>query len=80
VYHACSPDGTDLAIKVYKTSILVFKDRDRSAPSGLQHGPGVHPDSGFVHDSISHRGTTLCSTFLIPIQNMEVPATACLVG
>lgn len=29
VYHACAPDGTDLAIKVYKTSILVFKDRDR---------------------------------------------------
>jgi len=29
VYHACTPDGSDLAIKVYKTSILVFKDRDR---------------------------------------------------
>eukprot|EP00882_Tetradesmus_deserticola_P022535 GHRQ01024452.1.p1 GENE.GHRQ01024452.1~~GHRQ01024452.1.p1 ORF type:complete len:332 (+),score=177.59 GHRQ01024452.1:83-997(+) len=29
VYHACAPDGADLAIKVYKTSILVFKDRDR---------------------------------------------------
>eukprot|EP00775_Hariotina_reticulata_P007695 gene7695-7894_t len=29
VYHACSPEGADLAIKVYKTSILVFKDRDR---------------------------------------------------
>ena len=29
VYHACTPEGTDLAIKVYKTSILVFKDRDR---------------------------------------------------
>ena len=29
VYHACTSDGTDLAIKVYKTSILVFKDRDR---------------------------------------------------
>jgi serine/threonine-protein kinase RIO1 len=31
VYHACAPDGVDLAIKVYKTSILVFKDRDRWA-------------------------------------------------
>ena len=31
VYHACTSDGTDLAIKVYKTSILVFKDRDRWA-------------------------------------------------
>jgi len=29
VYHASSSDGNDLAIKVYKTSILVFKDRDR---------------------------------------------------
>ena len=29
VYHATQPDGTDLAIKIYKTSVLVFKDRDR---------------------------------------------------
>ena len=29
VYHAVKEDGTDLAVKVYKTSILVFKDRDR---------------------------------------------------
>eukprot|EP00127_Corallochytrium_limacisporum_P000266 Clim_evm13s9 gene=Clim_evmTU13s9 len=29
VYHAMTADGTDRAIKVYKTSILVFKDRDR---------------------------------------------------
>lgn len=29
VYHASTQDGEDLAIKVYKTSILVFKDRDR---------------------------------------------------
>lgn len=29
VYHAVTEDGTDLAVKVYKTSILVFKDRDR---------------------------------------------------
>lgn len=29
VYHATKPDGTHLAIKVYKTSILVFKDRDK---------------------------------------------------
>ena len=29
VYHASTADGTDLAIKVYKTSVLVFKDRDR---------------------------------------------------
>eukprot|EP00123_Amoebidium_parasiticum_P013304 comp21887_c0_seq1/m.31347 comp21887_c0_seq1/g.31347 ORF comp21887_c0_seq1/g.31347 comp21887_c0_seq1/m.31347 type:complete len:632 (-) comp21887_c0_seq1:489-2384(-) len=29
VYHAFTPDHEELAIKVYKTSILVFKDRDR---------------------------------------------------
>ncbi len=29
VYHASTADGADLAIKIYKTSILVFKDRDR---------------------------------------------------
>lgn len=29
VYHATSKDGEDFAIKVYKTSILVFKDRDK---------------------------------------------------
>ncbi|KAK9820100.1 hypothetical protein WJX72_006140 [[Myrmecia] bisecta] len=29
VYHASNADGQDLAVKVYKTSILVFKDRDR---------------------------------------------------
>lgn len=31
VYHATTADGTDLAVKIYKTSILVFKDRDRQA-------------------------------------------------
>lgn len=29
VYHATEPKGSELAIKVYKTAILVFKDRDR---------------------------------------------------
>ncbi|GAA5867115.1 hypothetical protein JCM1840_001488 [Sporobolomyces johnsonii] len=29
VYHAVSPEGKHLALKIYKTSILVFKDRDR---------------------------------------------------
>ena len=31
VYHASAPGGAELAVKVYKTSILVFKDRDRWA-------------------------------------------------
>ncbi|KAJ0178425.1 hypothetical protein K1T71_006248 [Dendrolimus kikuchii] len=29
VYHATSKDGKDYAIKIFKTSILVFKDRDK---------------------------------------------------
>ncbi|KAG1715729.1 hypothetical protein ID866_1445 [Astraeus odoratus] len=29
VYHALTPDSQHLALKIYKTSILVFKDRDR---------------------------------------------------
>lgn len=29
VYHAVSPEGQHIALKIYKTSILVFKDRDR---------------------------------------------------
>lgn len=29
VYHATSSDGSEYAIKIYKTSILVFKDRDK---------------------------------------------------
>ena len=33
VYHAVTEDGQHLAVKIYKTSILVFKDRDRCAAS-----------------------------------------------
>ncbi|KAH0832114.1 RIO1-domain-containing protein [Lanmaoa asiatica] len=29
VYHALTPDSAHLALKIYKTSILIFKDRDR---------------------------------------------------
>nr|EJW88234.1 atypical/RIO/RIO1 protein kinase [Wuchereria bancrofti] len=29
VYHALTKDGKSLAVKVYKTSILIFRDRDR---------------------------------------------------
>ena len=44
VYHAVAEGGRDLAVKIYKTSILVFKDRDRSecrlcrSPSGSPPG------------------------------------------
>ncbi|KAG6897642.1 hypothetical protein C0992_012621 [Termitomyces sp. T32_za158] len=29
VYHALTPENTHLALKIYKTSILIFKDRDK---------------------------------------------------
>lgn len=29
MYHALRPDGSPVAVKIYKTSILVFKDRER---------------------------------------------------
>ncbi|KAI8814792.1 RIO1 family-domain-containing protein [Cladochytrium replicatum] len=40
VYHASTEDGQHRAIKVYKTSILVFKDRDRyvSGEFRFRHG------------------------------------------
>lgn len=40
VYHAVTPDKRHLAIKIYKTSILVFKDRDRyvSGEFRFRHG------------------------------------------
>nr|XP_045365571.1 serine/threonine-protein kinase RIO1 isoform X2 [Camelus bactrianus] len=40
VYHASTPDGESRAIKIYKTSILVFKDRDKyvSGEFRFRHG------------------------------------------
>lgn len=40
VYHATGKDGKNLAIKIYKTSILVFKDRDKyvSGEFRFRHG------------------------------------------
>lgn len=40
VYHATSKTGEDFAIKIYKTSILVFKDRDKyvSGEYRFRHG------------------------------------------
>ncbi|GFN97212.1 serine/threonine-protein kinase rio1-like [Plakobranchus ocellatus] len=40
VYHATARDGSDKAIKIYKTSILIFKDRDRyvSGEFRFRHG------------------------------------------
>lgn len=44
VYHACTEQGIHRAIKIYKTSILVFKDRDRyvSGEYRFRHGYSRH--------------------------------------
>lgn len=44
VYHACTEEGIHRAIKIYKTSILVFKDRDRyvSGEYRFRHGYSRH--------------------------------------
>lgn len=40
VYHAVAKDGNEYAIKIYKTSILIFKDRDKyvSGEFRFRHG------------------------------------------
>ncbi|XP_059444632.1 uncharacterized protein LOC132176444 [Corylus avellana] len=40
VYHATRSDGQELAIKIYKTSILVFKDRDRYVEGDIRYKNG----------------------------------------
>lgn len=40
VYHAFKPDGGELAVKIYKTSILVFKDRDRYVSGEFRFASG----------------------------------------
>ncbi|RIA92901.1 RIO1 family-domain-containing protein [Glomus cerebriforme] len=44
VYHAITEDGNHRAIKVYKTSILIFKDRDRyvTGEFRFRHGYSKH--------------------------------------
>ncbi|KAJ4972933.1 hypothetical protein NE237_006107 [Protea cynaroides] len=44
VYHATKSDGQEMAVKVYKTSILVFKDRDRYVQGDyrFRHGYSKH--------------------------------------
>ncbi|KAF3436881.1 hypothetical protein FNV43_RR19634 [Rhamnella rubrinervis] len=53
VYHATKSDGEELAIKVYKTSILVFKDRDRY----------VQGDYRFRHGYCKHNPRKMVKTW-----------------
>ncbi|VDK85681.1 unnamed protein product [Onchocerca ochengi] len=40
VYHALTADGKSLAVKVYKTSILIFRDRDRYVSGEFRYRHG----------------------------------------
>ncbi|KAI1728382.1 RIO1 family domain-containing protein [Ditylenchus destructor] len=40
VYHAVTKDGESLAVKIYKTSILTFKDRDRYVTGEFRYRTG----------------------------------------
>ncbi|XP_047956593.1 serine/threonine-protein kinase RIO1-like [Salvia hispanica] len=53
VYHATKSDGQELAIKVYKTSVLVFKDRDRY----------VQGDYRFRHGYCKHNPRKMVKTW-----------------
>ncbi|KAL6900729.1 hypothetical protein ACP4OV_005405 [Aristida adscensionis] len=53
VYHATKVDGQELAIKVYKTSVLVFKDRDRY----------VQGDYRFRHGYCKHNPRKMVKTW-----------------
>lgn len=53
VYHATRSDGLEMAIKVYKTSILVFKDRDRY----------VQGDFRFRHGYCKHNPRKMVKTW-----------------
>ncbi|KAF3777851.1 Serine/threonine-protein kinase [Nymphaea thermarum] len=53
VYHATKSDGGEIAIKVYKTSILVFKDRERY----------VQGDFRFRHGYCKHNPRKMVKTW-----------------
>nr|GEU31651.1 serine/threonine-protein kinase RIO1-like [Tanacetum cinerariifolium] len=53
VYHATKTEGQELAIKVYKTSVLVFKDRDRY----------VQGDYRFRHGYCKHNPRKMVKTW-----------------
>lgn len=70
VYHATSKTGEDYAIKIYKTSILVFKDRDKY----------VSGEYRFRHGYCRHNPRKMVRTWaekemrnLVRMQNSQIP-------
>jgi RIO kinase 1 len=70
VYHACNKVGEDFAIKIYKTSILTFKDRDKY----------VSGEYRFRHGYCRHNPRKMVRTWaekemrnLVRMQNAQLP-------
>ena len=53
VYHARCADGESLAVKVYKTSILTFKDRDRYVTGEFRYVPLLRACVALYVDAVS---------------------------
>lgn len=62
VYHASSSTGQDYAIKIYKTSILVFKDRDKyvNGEFRFRHGYSRHNPRKMVRTWAEKEMRNLC--------------------
>lgn len=62
VYHATSSDGIDKAVKIYKTSILIFKDRDKyvTGEFRFRHGYCRHNPRKMVRTWAEKEMRNLC--------------------
>ena len=65
VYHATSVEGVDKAVKIYKTSILVFKDRDKyvSGEFRFRHGYCRHNPRKMVRTWAEKEMRNLCRIY-----------------
>lgn len=65
VYHATCKDGIDKAVKIYKTSILVFKDRDKyvSGEFRFRHGYCRHNPRKMVRTWAEKEMRNLCRIY-----------------
>ncbi|KAI2805960.1 hypothetical protein RDWZM_009400 [Blomia tropicalis] len=69
VYHATSNDGVDKAVKIYKTSILIFKDRDKyvSGEFRFRHGYCRHNPRKMVRTWAEKEMRNLCRIYQVGI-------------
>ncbi len=71
VYQAATEDGKDLAVKIYKTSILTFKDRDRSAACKAR--PLKWHENGTLYECRTVTSSNV--SFSIPLQPLRMLLT-----